>query len=112
MPSHSLHILQPLDVSCFAPLKVGYDYQAENLIRSQLNHITKLEFLPCFKAAFNASITTNNILEGFKGAGLALFDPEVIISKLDVRLRMSSSPSVSNALWQSQIPSNTLEFGS
>jgi hypothetical protein len=69
------------------------------------------KFLPCFKAAFNASITTNNILGGFRGAGLAPFDPEVVISKLNVLLRTPSPPPVSNSPWQSQTPSNTLEFG-
>jgi hypothetical protein len=112
MPPHSSHLLQPLDVGCFAPLKVAYGRQAENLMRSQINHITKLEFLPCFKAAFTASITTNNVLGGFKGAGLAPFDPEAVISKLDVRLRTPSPPPVDNAPWQSRTPSNTVEFGS
>ena len=90
------HILQPLDVGCFGPLKVGYGRQAENLMRSQINHITKLEFLPCFIAAFKASITTNNILGGFRGAGLAPFDPEAVISKLNVRLRTPPPPPVNN----------------
>jgi hypothetical protein len=35
-----------------------------------------------------------------------------VISKLDVRLRTPTPPTVDNALWQSQTPSNTLEFGS
>jgi hypothetical protein len=112
MPPHSSHILQTLNVGCFAPLKVGYGRQAENLMRSQINHITKLEFLPCFKAAFNALITTNNSLGGFRGAGLAPFDPEAVISKFDVRLRTPSLPPVCNAPWQSQTPSNTLKFRS
>jgi hypothetical protein len=65
MPPHSLHLLQPLDVGCFAPLKVGYDCQAENLMCSQINHITKLEFLPYFITASHASITKRDILGGF-----------------------------------------------
>jgi hypothetical protein len=96
MPPHSSHLLQPLNVGYFAPLKVKYSCQAENLMRSHINHITKLEFLPCFKAAFNASITRNNILGGFRGAGLAPFNPEAVISKLDVRLRTPSPPPVSD----------------
>jgi hypothetical protein len=111
-PPTSHTCLQPLDVGCFAPLNVAYGRQAENLMRSQINHITKLEFLPCFKAAFSASIMTNNILGGFRGSGLALFDPEAVISKLDVRLRMPSPPPLINTPWQSQTPSNTLELGS
>jgi DDE superfamily endonuclease len=52
MPAHSLHLLQPLDVGCFSPLKAAYSRQLENLIRSSINHITKIEFLLAFKAAY------------------------------------------------------------
>ncbi|XP_014550231.1 hypothetical protein COCVIDRAFT_71227, partial [Bipolaris victoriae FI3] len=48
-PPHSSHLLQPLDVGCFTPLKQAYGRQVEALMRSQINHITKQEFLPCFK---------------------------------------------------------------
>jgi hypothetical protein len=30
MPPHSSHLLQPLDVGCFAPLKKAYGRQAKN----------------------------------------------------------------------------------
>ena len=53
MPPHSSHLLQPLDVGCFSPLKRAYSREVEGLIRHYINHITKLEFLPAFKAAFN-----------------------------------------------------------
>jgi hypothetical protein len=65
MPSHSSHLLQPLDVGCFAPLKKAYGRQAEDLMRNKITHITKTEFLPCFIAAHNASITKSNIQGGF-----------------------------------------------
>jgi hypothetical protein len=90
MPAHSSHLLQPLDVGCFAPLKKAYGRQAEKLIRNRINHITKTEFLPCFIAAFKASFTPSNIQGGFRGAGLVPFDPERVISTLDVKLRTPS----------------------
>jgi hypothetical protein len=81
-------------------------------MRNRITHITKLEFLPCFIRAYNAAITPSNIQGGFRGAGLALFDPERVITALDVRLRTPSPPLPSNEPWQSQTPSNTLELGS
>jgi hypothetical protein len=51
MPPHSSHLLQPLDVGYFAPLKKAYSRQVENAMRNRINHITKPEFLPCFKVA-------------------------------------------------------------
>ena len=81
-------------------------------MRTRINHITKLGFLPCFIAAFNAVITKSNILGGFRGAGLVPLDPEAAISKLDVQLRTPTPSTVDNSTWQSKTPSNTLEFGS
>jgi len=51
MPPHSSHILQPLDVSCFGPLKKAYGSQIENKLRLGINHITKQEFLLAYLAA-------------------------------------------------------------
>ena len=112
MPPHSSHILQPLDVGCFAPMKKGYGCQAERLMRNKITRITKLEFLTCFKAAFDTSITESNIQGGFRGAGLVPFDPEAVILKLEVRLRTRTPPTVDHSTWESRTPSNTLEFGS
>ena len=112
MPSHSSHLLQPLDVGCFAPLKRAYGKQVEDFIRNGINHITKLEFLPAFKAAFEASFTQSNIKGGFRGAGLVPYDPEAVISKLDVQLRTPTPPAAEDAPWESKTPSNTLELAS
>jgi hypothetical protein len=112
MPPHSSHLLQPLDVGCFAPLKKAYGCQAEKLMRNKIAHVTKTEFLPCFIAAQNASTTKSNILRGFRGAGIVPHDPEAVMSKLDVRLRTPPLPTIEDSPWQSQTPSNTLELGS
>lgn len=92
MPPHSSHLLQPLDVGCFGPLKTVYGRQIETLMRLHINHITKLEFLPVFKEAWKATFTKENICSGFRGAGLVLFDPEHVISNLDVKLRTPTPP--------------------
>jgi hypothetical protein len=113
MPPHSSHLLQPLDVGCFAPLKKAYGDEVNKLMRNRINHITKQEFLPCFKAAHKNAVTASNIQGGFRGAGLVPFDPERVISTLDVKLRTPSPPlPTNNEPWQSQTPSNTLELGS
>jgi hypothetical protein len=65
MPPHLSHLLQPLGVGCFSPLKRAYSREIEALIRQHINHITKLEFLPAFKAAFERSFTLVNIRSAF-----------------------------------------------
>jgi hypothetical protein len=53
MLPYLLHLLQPLDISCFLLLKRAYSREVKALIRYYINYITKLEFLPAFKAAYN-----------------------------------------------------------
>ena len=86
MPAHASHLLQPLDVGCFAPLKRAYGQQVNNLVRNHIFHVTKLKFLPAFKAAYSNSITESNIHTGFRGTGLVPFNPEAVLSKLDIKL--------------------------
>ena len=86
MPPHSSHLLQLLDVGCFGPLKKAYGRQIEDLMRAHITHISKLEFLCGFREAFYTSITSRNIQGGFTGAGLIPYDPERVLSKLDVQL--------------------------
>ncbi|USP76436.1 putative polyketide synthase [Curvularia clavata] len=111
MPLYSSHLLQPLDVGCFSPLKRAYSREVESLIRNYINHITKLEFLPAFKAAFNQSFTSANICSAFRGAGLVLLQPDTVLSKLDVQLRTSTPlAALAEALWQACTPGNVREL--
>jgi len=112
MPPHSSHRLQPLDVGCFGPLKAAYSRQIEGLMKVQITHVSKVEFFHAFYAAFQKAITISNIQGGFRGAGIVPFDPQSVISKLDVVLRTPSPPLVEVGLpqpWTSQTPSNSFE---
>jgi hypothetical protein len=92
MPPHSSHLLQPLDVGCFSPLKRAYGDEISSLARYGTKQIKKEAFLPAFKAAFEKAMTKENICAGFRGAGLVPYDPEAVISKLDVVLRTPTPP--------------------
>ncbi|EMD66390.1 hypothetical protein COCSADRAFT_34946 [Bipolaris sorokiniana ND90Pr] len=48
MPPHTSHLLQPLDVSCFSPLKRAYGREIEELARQGVNHIDKIDFLTVY----------------------------------------------------------------
>ena len=111
MPPHSSHLLQPLDVGCFSPLKRAYGHQISSLICNHINHITKLEFLPAFRAAYNQSVTKENICSSFRGAGLVPYSPEAVLSKLDVKLRTPTPPAAEVTLWEAKTPSNARELG-
>ena len=87
MPLHSSHLLQPLDVGCFAPLKRAYYKEIEGWSRYAKTQVKKETFLPAFYIAFSSAITKENILASFRGAGLVPHDLERVLSKLDVVLR-------------------------
>jgi hypothetical protein len=112
LPPHSSHLTQPLDVGCFSVLKRAYGRQIETFIKAHINHISKVEFFLAFAAAYKESMTAQNAQAGFRGAGLVPFDPQAVISKLDVKLRTPtpSRPSTADAnLWVSQTPHNPTE---
>ncbi|KAK6222045.1 transposase [Colletotrichum tabaci] len=90
MPPHSSHKLQPLDVGCFSPLKRAYSQEIEVLMRVHITHIAKEDFLPAFYKAYDKAMTTSNIQAGFRATGLVPYDPEHVISQLDVKLHVSS----------------------
>ena len=115
MPPHSSHLLQPLDVGCFGPLKKAYSRQIEDMMRAHILHITKDDFFPAFHAAFKETITESNIQGGFRGAGLLPLDPEKVISALDLKLKTPTPPNsrLSTAQpWVSQTPNNLIEASS
>jgi hypothetical protein len=84
MLPHSSHLLQPLDVGCFSPLKTAYGRQIEKLIRLRINHITTVTLCPgafasvfgCFCLCFwrhSPSVFFRNSC-GAKGAPRFVFD--------------------------------------
>jgi hypothetical protein len=102
MPAHTSHILQPLDVSCFGPLKKVYGAQIEKKMRLGVNHISKEEFLPAFFTAHQQAMTTGNITSGFKVTGLVPFDPERVLDKLGPIVEATPSPQSSQTSWNPQ----------
>ncbi|KAH7471539.1 hypothetical protein FOMA001_g13494 [Fusarium oxysporum f. sp. matthiolae] len=115
MPPHSSHLLQPLDVGCFGPLKKAYGREIEQFIRKSVTYISKTEYFLAFYAAFQATMTESNIKGGFRGAGLVPLNPESVISKLDVQLRTSTpveEEASASTSWVSKTPKTVREVES
>jgi hypothetical protein len=112
MPAHSSHILQPLDVVCFAPLKQKYSQRVRDLARHHIWHIDKERFLPAFRDAFFDVFTSDNCKKAFEAAGLVPIDAQRVIDRLDVRLHTPPQQDQLETPWQSKTPSNSYEFGS
>ena len=86
MPPHSSHLLQPLDVGLFSPLKRAYTKGLENTFRLGINHIDKMEFLAIYKRVRPQIFTKSNILGAFKGAGLYPLNPTAVLDLLNAPL--------------------------
>jgi hypothetical protein len=97
-------------VGCFAPLKRAYHTELNSWIRHAVTQVKKETFLPAFHVAFNKAITKDNILAGFRGAGLVPHDPERVLSKLDVVLRTPTPAPLEATPWESKTPSTLKEI--
>jgi hypothetical protein len=101
---YSLYIIQLLDIGYFSILKRVYNWEFEIFIRGYIDYITKLEFFIVFKVAYFYIITLENIKTVFRGAGLVLYNPIIVLSKLDIKLRTptpTESPFPKLDLWVS-----------
>jgi hypothetical protein len=82
------------------------------MMLAHIAHITKDDFFPAFRNTFFATMTESNITGGFRGAGLLPFDPESVISALDLKLKtptpVNSRPGTAQP-WVSQTPNNPTE---
>jgi hypothetical protein len=112
MPPHASHILQPLDVGCFAPLKQAYKKEIRGLADSHINHVDKKAFLATFLEVYDRAISKSNILSSFRATGLVPLDPEVVLSKLEVKPRTPTPPAPGPTAWQPKTPSNAIEIDS
>ena len=65
LPPHSSHVLQPLDLSIFSPLKSAYRKELSNLsLLTDSTPIGKRNFLYCYKKAREKSLVPWNIKAG------------------------------------------------
>jgi hypothetical protein len=87
MPAHLLHILQPLNIVCFLPLKRKYSQRVRDLARQRVFYINKEGFLPAFKDAFFDVFTKENCQKAFEAAGLVPVNAQVVLDRLEVQLR-------------------------
>ncbi|KAK9976532.1 hypothetical protein ABG768_021737 [Culter alburnus] len=71
LPAHTTHILQPLDIAVFNPLKTAFSTMASRmgLVRGDLV-VGKKQFSPLLKTIYPTAVTAQNIKAGFRKAGI------------------------------------------
>ncbi|CAI8012135.1 hypothetical protein GBAR_LOCUS7784, partial [Geodia barretti] len=79
LPPHTTHESQPLDVGVFAPLKVQWSTVCHKFYQKNPGKvINRFNFSTMFSEAWYGAITPNNIMGGFRKAGVFPFDPEAV----------------------------------
>jgi hypothetical protein len=92
MPSHSSHLLQPLDVGCFSIIKRAYGQLVQSLMVNGVSHIDKLDFLSNYPLARNEAFTSSTIASAFAGAGLVPLCAQRVLDKLNIQLYTPTPP--------------------
>jgi hypothetical protein len=80
MPSHTSHLLQPLDVGCFGSLKTAYGRLITDLARRSIFHVDKADFLSMYHQARKQIFSETTIQNSFKATGLIPYNPERVLS--------------------------------
>ena len=73
LPAYTSHVLQPLDISIFSPLKARYRRELKDLNLYAIpidTPLAKAQFLQVYERARRAALTTSNIKSGWRGTGL------------------------------------------
>ncbi|XP_069109132.1 uncharacterized protein [Argopecten irradians] len=78
LPSHSSHVLQPLDKGVFGPLERQYNTVCTEYTSESGHVVTKCVWPKLFKCAWEKSLVRENILSGFRTTGIWPFCREAI----------------------------------
>lgn len=112
MPPHTSHLLQPLDIGCFSPLKRAYGHEVGELARQGVFHIDKDEFLFIYQRIRTVVLSEQNIWSGFRATGLIPYSPERVLTCLTV-VRTPSPPGTAAgeaAAWTAETPRTTTQL--
>jgi hypothetical protein len=76
LPAHASHVLQPLDLGVFAPLKSRYRSQIAALASlDDASPVKKQRFLTCYNLARQETFLPRLLRTGWKAAGIIPFNP-------------------------------------
>ena len=79
IPPHTSHLLQPLDSAPFGAFKINWESQLRKYNNEHHGHpLNKVNFWDVFVPTWNASMTSKNIMAGFRKTGVSPFNPEGI----------------------------------
>ena len=79
LPPNTTHVLQPLDVGVFGPVKQRWRTILKNhKLKTKATNITKEVFPSLIKQLWERGITAEHLQGGFRAAGLVPFNPKAV----------------------------------
>ncbi|CAH2004583.1 unnamed protein product [Acanthoscelides obtectus] len=82
LPPHCSNKMQPLDVTVYSPLKVGYNAALSNWMISNPGKTVTIYNIPTFiKSIMSATFSQANILSGFRKCGIQPFNPDIFTAE-------------------------------
>ena len=94
LPPHTSHLLQPLDVGLFGPLKKILSAKTDALIQITVSRIQKCEWLLAFVEPRKLAFKHSNIEGGWRGAGLFPLNPEKVLRHIKITEPLTESTSI------------------
>ena len=82
LPSHTTHLLQPLDIYVFQPLKHWHTEAINNSVQTGDKTFTKVEFLNVFNGFRQQVFKTTTIESAWKKTGLIPYNPSIVLNKV------------------------------
>ena len=82
LPPHTSHMLQPLDVGVFSPLKRALAAETDVVARLDSGRIQRVEWTEMYIRARTRALTSSNITSGWRATGLWPLSPITVLDKL------------------------------
>ena len=101
LPPHTTHLLQPLDVVCFQPLKHYHGEAIDRAVRTGDTEFTKVEFLAAFDKIRYQPFKESTAKSAFRKTGLIPYDPTIVINAMreyETHVTSQTSPLRTNNL--------------
>ncbi|APA06561.1 hypothetical protein sscle_02g013310 [Sclerotinia sclerotiorum 1980 UF-70] len=82
LPPHCSHLLQPLDIAVYGPMKRYHALEVDRYSRAGVKRIQRAEWVELFQNIRKKALNSSNIKAGWRGAGLVPFAPRKVLDIL------------------------------